>query len=407
MNYEEAIEYIHSIPKFRRPLGNAQLARLLESAGDPQDKLKFIHIAGTNGKGSTAAMLAEILKRQGYRTGMFTSPFIEVFNERIQINNTLIGNDELAEYTARMKELMEKNEAYVSEFAFITAVAFLYFYEKKCDIVVLETGMGGRLDATNIISTPILSVLTSISLDHMQFLGDTIEEIAAEKCGIIKPGVPVVSYPNADVRAIIEKTAKENGSELVFAKTPEVCTDGFIYKGKKHGLSLKGEYQPKNAAVVIEAAELLNKYGLEISAENTEEGLKNTSWQARYEFLRDNLVIDGGHNIDGVRELVNSLKADGRRVLAVVAMMADKSVSECMNEIADCADEVYCTQINVPRCAKAWELAVAAGEKDSVTRIYENAAKATEDALKNAGDRLVCVCGSLYLAGEIRKIYKN
>jgi dihydrofolate synthase/folylpolyglutamate synthase len=216
-----------------------------------------------------------------------------------------------------------------------------------------------------------------------------------------------VSYPNTDVRAAIEKTAKENGSELAFAEAPEVCKDGFIYKGKKHELSLKGEYQPKNAAVVIEAVEMLNKYGLEISAENTDEGLKNTSWQARYEFLRDNLVIDGGHNIDGVRELVNSLKADGRKVLAVVAMMADKSVDRCMKEIASCVDEVYCTQIEMPRCAKAWELAVAAGECSSVTRIYENAAKATEDALKNAGNRLVCVCGSLYLAGEIRKIYKN
>ncbi|MBQ3462985.1 MAG: bifunctional folylpolyglutamate synthase/dihydrofolate synthase, partial [Clostridia bacterium] len=177
MNYEETINYIHSIPKFRRPLGNENLARLLGLLGNPQKKLRFVHIAGTNGKGSAAAMTAEILKRAGYKTGLFTSPFIEVFNERICVCGKNIPDNLLIEYTERVKNIMETSGALVSEFAFVTAVAFLYFYEQKCDFVVLEVGMGGSLDATNVIDNSVVSVIMKIALDHTQYLGDTIEEI--------------------------------------------------------------------------------------------------------------------------------------------------------------------------------------------------------------------------------------
>ena len=407
MNYNEAIEYIHSIPKFRRPLGNAQLAHLLAVFDNPQDKLNVIHIAGTNGKGSTAAMLAEIMKRQGYKTGLFTSPFIEVFNERIQINNKLIPNDELAQYTLRVKRAMEENEAYVSEFAFITAVSFLYFYENKCDYVILETGMGGKLDATNIVKNPRLCILTSISLDHMQFLGDTIEEIAKEKCGIIKFGVPVVSYPNNTVRDIIKGTAEKMKSELVFAGDAKKNEDGFEYKGTQYKLSLKGEYQCKNAAVVLEVCKMLNKYGIDISDKSIEEGLKNAAWMVRYEFIRDNLVIDGGHNSDGVHELVKSLKADGRKIFAVTAMMADKSVEECIKEISECAERMYCTELDMPRCEKAETLKKYTDHDSMKAEIIKNPVDAVNKALSEAdGDTLVAVCGSLYLAGEIRRKFK-
>ena len=205
MNYEQSIDYIHSIPKFCRPLGNANLEKLLTHLDNPQKKLKFIHIAGTNGKGSTAAMTAEILKKSGFKTGLFTSPYLEVFNERIRINGENITDNDLAEYVTRVKAIMEENNALVSEFAFITAVSFLYFYEKQCDIVVLEVGMGGKLDATNVIDSSLVSVICKIGLDHTQYLGDTIEEIAKEKCGIMRNGGTAVSYPNNDVRDIIEK----------------------------------------------------------------------------------------------------------------------------------------------------------------------------------------------------------
>lgn len=401
MDYNEAIEYIHSIPKFRRPLGNAQLAKLLECFGDPQDKLKIIHIAGTNGKGSAAAMLTEILKAQGYKTGMFTSPFIEVFNERIQINGVLISDEDIALYTHTVKKVMEEHEAYVSEFAFVTAIAFLYFYDKHCDYVVLETGMGGRLDATNIVKRPCLSVLMSIGLDHMQYLGDTIEEITKEKCGIIKHGRPVVSYPNDNVSPIIEAVAAENMSELVFADKAVEYESGFLYKGTKYSLGLKGAYQPQNAGVVIECVNMLKKYGVEISDDSVTRGLSQVKWPVRFEFVRDNVVIDGGHNIDGIRALKKSLQKDGRRIILVMAMMDDKNYSECVKEISQIADKLYASQLDMPRCAGADAIAAAAQCRCEIKSSPEEALKS---AVRYAGDDgLVCVCGSLYLAGEIRK----
>ena len=403
MNYNEALEYIHSIPKFIRPLGNAGLAGILKHLGDPHKGLKFIHIAGTNGKGSTAAIISAILEAAGCKTGLFTSPFIEVFNERIQINRENIADDELAAYTERVKGASEETGCAVSEFAFITAMAFLYFKEKCCDIVVLETGMGGRLDATNIIESPLVSVITSISLDHMQYLGDTIEEIAAEKCGIIKPGGTVVTYPNAGVMDIIEKYAAQNGARLIKAEKADPSEGGFIYRSKKYPLALKGEYQPQNAAVALEAVSALRSLGIKIGEDAVMSGLKTAKWPARFEFLKDDLVIDGGHNIDGIRALKRSLAADGRPVILVAAMMEDKSYEECAAELSECAEYFIATELDMPRCLKAerlLECSSAPGE------VVAESSEAVKRALAMAGsEKLVCVCGSLYLAGEIRKIF--
>ena len=399
MNCYQAIEYIHSIPKFVRPLGNAQLGELLELFGNPQDKLKFIHIAGTNGKGSTASICASILKAAGYKTGLFTSPFIEVFNERIRINGENIPDSELAEYVYKVKTAMESNSISISEFAFITAVSLLYFYDKQCDIVVLETGMGGRLDATNIIPCPLVSVLTSISLDHMQYLGNTVEEITAEKCGIIKQNGIVVTYPNDGVMNIIEGFAKKNNARLIKTGKSVSSENGFIYKGIKYPLSLKGEYQPQNAAVALEAICALA--GFDISDEAINEGLKAAQWMARFEFIKDNLLIDGGHNIDGIKALKKSLLKLEKPVILVMAMMEDKSCTECVNEIISVADYFIATELDMPRCLKAeklFELSNSNGE------VITNCTEAVQKALALAGDdKLVCICGSLYLAGEIRK----
>lgn len=400
MNYNEALEYIHSIPKFIRPLGNAGLAGILKHLGDPHKDLKFIHIAGTNGKGSTAAIISAILEAAGCKTGLFTSPFIEVFNERIQINRENIADGELAAYTERVKNASEETGCAVSEFAFITAMAFLYFKDKRCDIVVLETGMGGRLDATNIIEIPLVSVITSISLDHMQYLGDTIEEIAAEKCGIIKPGGTVVTYPNEGVMDIIEKHAAQNGARLIKTEKAEPLKDGFIYRSKKYPLALKGEYQPQNAAVALETVSALRSLGIKISEDAVMRSLKTARWPARFEFLKDNLVIDGGHNPDGIRALKRSLAADGRPVILVAAMMEDKSYAECAAELSECAEYFIATELDMPRCLKAerlLECSSAPGEA------IAEPSEAVKKALSMAGGKkLVCVCGSLYLAGEIR-----
>lgn len=405
MNYDEAIAYIHGIPKFVRPLGNERLEALLSELGNPQKALEFIHLAGTNGKGSTAAMIASILKEQGYKTGLFTSPFIEVFNERIQINNVNIENDKLSEYTTRVRRAMERSDSQVSEFAFITAVAFLYFYESKCDFVVLETGMGGRLDATNVITRSIVSAITSISLDHTQFLGDTIEEIAYEKCGIIKENGTVVTYPNDSVMQIIEECAKKNHARLIKAKTAVKTESGLVYDGHEYSLALRGEYQAENAAVALEIIAAMRQLGVEISDEAIRKGLENVSWPARFEFIRENIIIDGGHNADGIRKLKESLNALGRPVVFVTAMMEDKSWRECIAGITLGAKYVIATQLEMERCLKADELLKYSSADGEISESVEPALKrAIEIADK---DDVICVCGSLYLAGEARSLLKR
>lgn len=405
MNYNDALDYIHAIPKFRRPLGNANLKVLLGALNNPQDKLKFIHIAGTNGKGSTAAITAEILKRSGYKAGLFTSPFLEVFNERIRISGELITDGELAEYTERVKQAMEKNNAYVSEFAFVTAMAFLYFYEKKCDFVVLEVGMGGRLDATNVIPDSLLSVICKIGLDHTQYLGGTVEEIADEKCGIIRRNGTVVSYPNGDVNNIISDYAKKMNAELVFAKKAYSTGNGFIYKGKEYPLSLKGTYQPQNAAVALEIVNALVKQGVRIPENAVLDGLKNVQWAARFEFVKDNVIIDGGHNIDGIRALKKSLLDLKREIVLVMAMMSDKDFEACIREIAPIAKTVVATEIKMPRCLRADVIKDIAESMNVQTIVNNNIDSALKTAASLAGDGIICICGSLFLAGEARRIF--
>ncbi|MCI9085593.1 MAG: bifunctional folylpolyglutamate synthase/dihydrofolate synthase [Clostridia bacterium] len=403
MNYNEALSYIHQIPKFRRPLGNENLSKLLKAMGNPQDGLKFIHVAGTNGKGSTSAMIAEILKQSGYKTGLFTSPFIEVFNERMRIDGINISNSDLSVYTERVKNAMEQNNAPVSEFAFVTAAAFLYFYEKQCDFVVLEVGMGGKLDATNVISESLVSVICKIGFDHTQYLGNTLEEIALEKCGIIRRGGTVVSYPNGSLNSLIKDYAKKMGAELIFAENAEGEKNGFIYKEKKYPLSLKGAYQPQNAAVALEVIDVLRKKGVNITDNDVLEGLKTVRWEARFEFVADNVIIDGGHNIDGIKALKKSLLDLNREIVLVTAMMADKDFEACIREIAPIAKTIVATEVDMPRCLDADIIGdiVRGMNKDVIVNTDIDAA--LKIAVNAAKGGVVCVCGSLFLAGEARK----
>lgn len=403
MNYNEALSYIHQIPKFRRPLGNENLSKLLKAMGNPQDGLKFIHVAGTNGKGSTSAMIAEILKQSGYKTGLFTSPFIEVFNERMRIDGINISNSDLSVYTERVKNAMEQNNAPVSEFAFVTAAAFLYFYEKQCDFVVLEVGMGGKLDATNVISESLVSVICKIGFDHTQYLGNTLEEIALEKCGIIRRGGTVVSYTNGSLNSLIKDYAKKMGAELIFAENAEGEKNGFIYKGKKYPLSLKGAYQPQNAAVALEVIDVLRKKGVNITDNDVLEGLKTVRWAARFEFVADNVIIDGGHNIDGIKALKKSLLDLNREIVLVTAMMADKDFEACIREIVPIAKTIVATEVDMPRCLDADIIGdiVRGMNKDVIVNTDIDAA--LKIAVNAAKGGVVCVCGSLFLAGEARK----
>ncbi len=403
MNYNEALSYIHQIPKFRRPLGNENLSKLLKAMGNPQDGLKFIHVAGTNGKGSTSAMIAEILKQSGYKTGLFTSPFIEVFNERMRIDGINISNSDLSVYTERVKNAMEQNNALVSEFAFVTAAAFLYFYEKQCDFVVLEVGMGGKLDATNVISESLVSVICKIGFDHTQYLGNTLEEIALEKCGIIRRGGTVVSYTNGSLNSLIKDYAEKIDAELIFAENAEGEKNGFIYKEKKYPLSLKGAYQPQNAAVALEVIDVLRKKGVNITDNDVLEGLKTVRWEARFEFVADNVIIDGGHNIDGIKALKKSLLDLNREIVLVTAMMADKDFEACIREIAPIAKTIVATEVDMPRCLDADIIGdiVRGMNKDVIVNTDIDAA--LKIAVNAAKGGVVCVCGSLFLAGEARK----
>lgn len=408
MKYLEALEYVHSIPKFKKPLGNANLRRLLEALGSPQEKLKFVHVAGTNGKGSTAAMIASVLKEQGYRTGLFTSPYIEVFNERIQINNVNISDGSLSEYIWFVKDTMEKSDAYVSEFAFITAVAMVYFKNSSCDYVVLEAGMGGRHDATNVIEESVVSVITSIGLDHMEYLGETEEEIAAEKCGIIKEYGSVVSYPNTRVMPIIKAVCEKRHARLTVCNDVLRTPDGVVYKGRSYELSLNGEYQAQNAAAVIDVIGEMKRLGARISDEALVNGLKNVQWPARFEFVRDNIIIDGAHNIDGIFALKKSLKSLYKNSVVVMAMMEDKQLETCVREIASSSRLFIATELDMPRCAKAKTLAEISRSIKADTIVETDIEKAINTAINACGaNELVCICGSLYLAGEAKKILKN
>lgn len=408
MKYLEALEYVHSIPKFKKPLGNANLRRLLEALGSPQDKLKFVHIAGTNGKGSTAAMIASVLKEQGYRTGLFTSPYIEVFNERIQINNVNISDGSLSEYIWFVKDAMEKSNAYVSEFAFITAVAMIYFKNSSCDYVVLEAGMGGRHDATNVIEESVVSVITSIGLDHMEYLGETEEEIAAEKCGIIKEYGTVVSYPNTKVMPIIRAACEKRHARLTVCEDARRTIDGVMYRGISYDISLKGEYQAQNAAAVIEAISEMRRLGVRISDKALVNGLKNVKWPARFEFVRDNVIIDGAHNIDGILALKKSLKLLYKNSVVVMAMMEDKQLEACVREMASSSRLFIATELDMPRCAKAEMLAKISRGIKADTIAETDIEKAINTAIDACGNNeLVCICGSLYLAGEARKIFSK
>lgn len=405
MNYNEALDFIHNIPRFQRPLGNAKLVALLEKAGNPQDKLRFVHVAGTNGKGSVCAMTAEILKCAGYKTGLFTSPFLEVFNERIRIDGEMISDDKLAMYTEELSGFL--TEYPVSEFAFITAVAMKYFADECCDIVVLETGMGGRLDATNVINAPLVSVLTSISLDHTEYLGDTIEEIAAEKCGIIKSGCEVVSVPNTAVQNIIAKYAKEAGANITFCENALMSDKCFIYKTWLYPLALEGSFQAENASAAVETAFALKRCGLNIGYTDIYNALTSVRWRGRFEAVSPDIIIDGAHNLDAMRMLRKSLEAKGRPVTVVIAMMRDKDVAECVREIAGLADNIVATEVAGGRSVPADELFAMCAPYVPECAAEPDIELALKTAVDMAGDRLICICGSLYLVGEAERILRN
>ena len=402
MNYAEALKFIHSAPKLLKPLGNVRLKTVLEKLGSPEKSMKFIHIAGTNGKGSTSAMTEAVLRAAGYNTGLFTSPFIEKFNERIKVNGVDIDDNALADITTYVSDLMKRMNVELAEFSIIFVIALLYFRQKGCDIIVLEAGLGGRLDATNSIDFSIVSAITSIGFDHMQYLGNTISEIAAEKAGIIKTGGTVVLYPDPcmEVLQIFREKAASRNAELTVCNTPETDSGALVYKNKRYNLSLKGEYQYSNAAVCLEIIEKLKDYGFIISNEAITAGFNSVKWPGRFEWLTDNLLLDGCHNIDGVREFAKSIKNIGRPVTIVTGVMADKDYRAIAEALASITPDIIVTKPDVPRALEPSEYKKIFQEYGVNAYAVENSVSAVKLGLEHGG--ICAVCGSLYLIGEIR-----
>ncbi len=422
MNYTETLEFIHSVNNYFCKPGLDRIKTLCKQLGNPQENLKFVHVAGTNGKGSFCAILSSILKNAGYKVGTYTSPYIVEFNERISINGQMIPNDNLAEICTYIKPFAEKIADKPTEFELITAIGFEYFKRQNCDIVVLECGLGGKYDATNIIPAPVLSVITGVDFDHQNFLGNTIEQIASEKAGIIKNGTPVLwCGDNKTAEKVILDTAASLNCKVY---TPEhdslniinTNLDGttFAYKNYNElSLNLLGGYQPYNAANAITAAEILRENGFLITDENIRSGLKNTCHKARFELLNKDPVIifDGAHNPQGVLAAVNSIKQyfKDSKVNILTGVMKDKDYEYIAKEISSIANSVYCITPHNPRALSAAEyckvfenLGVSAHSFDSIKDAVESA----KTNSKETGTPLICM-GSLYIYADIYKLINN
>ena len=416
MTYEEAIEYIHGVSNFFCKPGLERIRELCLGLGDPQKKLKFVHVTGTNGKGSVCSMLSSVLCEAGYRVGLFTSPYVLEFNERMRVNGENISNDKLATLTEKARTVAEKMADRPTEFELITAIAFEYFYKEKCDLVILEVGMGGRYDATNIIDSSLLSVITGVSIDHTAFLGDTVEKIAYEKAGIIKPNsCALYGGENRAAESIITDEAAKKQSILCktdYSRLKILSSDlsgtTFDYRSRS-GLevSLLGSYQPKNAAIVLDTLDNLSGIGLHVSEDAIRRGLKKARWPARFEIIgKDPLVIfDGAHNPQGISAAVDSIKAyfGDRRVVIMSGVLRDKDYVAIADSLSEVAAEVYTITPDSPRALSAEEYADAIRKRGVTATPCQSVAEALALGKNKASElntALFCL-GSLYTYGDV------
>jgi len=430
MTYDEAIAFIHGTYKFGSKLGLENIEALLELLGSPHKTLKFIHVAGTNGKGSTSAFIHSVLIEAGYKTGLYTSPFIETFNERIRVNHNLITSDELADFTGQVKSkidyMIEQGYNHPTEFEVVTAIAMLYYQMHACDVVVLEVGLGGRLDATNAIETPLVSVITPLDFDHMEYLGNTIEAIAGEKSGIIKIGGITVSCPQLlGAMRVIESKCLEMNNTLyrVDFESLEITHQdfgnlSFNYLGDAYDITLFANYQAENATLAIETLKVLIKHhGFNITPTHIKSGLKKAQWIGRLEIVSKHpfVIIDGAHNLHGIKGLAKSIEALGKsyRIVGVVGILKDKDVDGMLKVITPYLDAVIVTKPDNPRAMAAEELVthfqdvevlnVCESISEAVTAMYAHHSKNIEAS----NQTLYLAFGSLYMIGEVRKLALN
>ena len=412
MNFNESVEYIHSLLAFGIKPGLERISMLLDLLGNPQDKLKFIHVAGTNGKGSTSTMISNMLIADGYKTGLFTSPYVIDFCERIQIDGENVSENLFAECVTQVREKIEelnKQDIIITEFEAITVSAFLCFLKAECEYVVLEVGLGGRFDATNVVKKPQAVVITSISLDHIAILGDTIEKIAFEKCGIIKENVPVITSSNQhkDALKVITETCKDKNCNLVITnpKTVEILDDSifgtlFVYDENVYKTKLTGNHQIENTVNAIGCAKVLG-----IDEKSIAQGIENTRMIARMEIIGENpLVIrDGGHNEGCAEALYNFLtKYDVKNINMLIGLMADKDVEGYVQKIAPLCKSVVAVTPSNPRALNGDDLKKITEKYCDNAEFINNPKEGYKYILSNTKeDETVLVCGSFYMMSDI------
>ncbi len=421
MNYGESIRYIKGTAAFGSRLGLDNIRKLLSFLGNPQNKLRFIHIAGTNGKGSVASYMLSVLEKSGYRTGFYTSPELYRFSERIRINEEEIPEGDVAVYATRIKEasdyMISHDLGRPTEFELVLAMALCYFLDNKADPVILETGLGGRLDATNIIENSIISVITKISRDHMQYLGDTLPEIAGEKAAIIKPGGTVIVYPSVpDVMQVFSDECRVKNARLITAYLPEKGDasleedQSFDLFGKTYTTTMKGLYETENAALAIQAFKAAGKTLGSVTEESIREGISTAVWPARFEVLAKNpyVIIDGAHNEDGARALSASLKRyfGKTKVTLCIGILKDKEYEKMLKILLPHAGEVAVCEVPNTRTLKASDLkeVIHGINPDMEVSCYDSYKDLCAEIkkLRNISAAVV-ICGSLYLAGPLRE----
>lgn len=435
MQIEQALEYIWNRPKMSRNIGLHRMKSLMARFDNPHFGLKIIHVAGTNGKGSVCTYLESMLRKAGYRTGLYTSPHIERVEERIRVESEMISEDELA----RLATLVEEQEGYIveetgeglSEFEVLTAIAFLYFASQNCDFVILEVGLGGRFDATN-ICIPIVSVITSISSDHEDILGDTVEKIAFEKCGIIKKEIPVVVGPQrtGNIETVIFDETFRNRSTayLVTVDAIDITSLDFNhlkmdftspFRKKYYDIESEmfGLYQAENIATAISVMDCLEeKRHLRINQSDILEGIKTAKIGARMEILQENplSIVDGAHNAVGLELLYDALfyfkeSAKIKGFVFVSAMMRDKRIEEQIDRLVELSDYTVFTHLNYDRSLEKAELQQIYHHRENEAEFVETTEEAVQKAISLAQEKDLCIIysGSLYLAGEVKEVYRK
>lgn len=415
MTVEQAIEYIHSNYWNGGTFGLDRTIELLDLMGHPEKGLKFIHIGGTNGKGSTASMSANILRKAGYTVGLYTSPYIFRFHERMQVNGECISDEELVDIVEKIQPLARSMKSEPSEFELVTCIAFEYFRRHKCDIISLEVGLGGEFDATNTIEPAEVSVMTNIGLDHVELLGDTLEKIAQTKSKIIKTGTDAVIYREpASVEAVFEARCKEVGATLTKAdfdslELVSASLEGQIFNWgqyKNLEMPLLGQHQLKNAAVVLTIVEVLRKRGWKISDEAVREGIATVSWPGRFELIgrKPTFIIDGGHNPQCIEALVKNVRdyLNGRRLTILTGVLGDKDYNEMYRDMVPFASEFVTVTPDNPRAMSAQNLKIYLEQFGKPVTACETVQEGVELAKGLAGeDGVVLAYGSLYMLGDI------